>query len=226
MFFRLFHAALSYSTLIERKVLAGNVAERQLARLRGWAATPVEGGFQFDDWSSKTNISFADEEHPEYTVTLTSEAASLPSPCTGLPKTPPFEMAGSARRVQVDVAWRGELQTRLVSLIADPTRRFRATDPLEMSGSTGPLGRDETMTLSVRAFDQDGREIPDLVYRWYVQPESGNGTLLSSVGPTATFRNSYGLDQNLYTGGSCRVRVLAVYRGETAWATSASIPLN
>jgi Tfp pilus assembly protein PilV len=226
VFFRLFHAALTYSTAIEQRVLASNIAERQMAKLRGWSHSPVGAGYGFDDWSGNLNRSFPDEEHPEFTVTITSETAPLISP-NSLLQSDQNLLQRSAQKVQVRVA-SPRVSTTLVSLVADPTRRLRSTNPLdvEVVGGVTRLSRDETCELKVTAYDRDDREIPDLVYRWFLEPLSGNATILDAEGPTTKVRNVYGLDQNIYTGGACRVRVLAVYRGESAWAVSDTIDLD
>jgi hypothetical protein len=226
VFFRLYHSALTYSTAGERKTLAANIAQRQLIKLRGWAVQPAAGGRNFDDWTAYTDVSFPDEEYPDYQVRIQSAFAAAVSPNSELIVGPAgFEkksLDATFRKVQITVSWsQGTLE--VVSLIGDPTRRLRAVNPVVITGPAGTVARDAKVDLSLKVFDTNDREIPDLMARWYVKPINGVGQVGSPIeGGTATFVNvSEKMDGSpQYTGGQCRVTARVVYRGEEAWGES------
>lgn len=232
VFFRLYHSALTYSSSGERKTLAANVAQRQLVKLRGWAFQNSGGGRNFDDWTSYTDVTFPDEEHPEYQVRIQSAFVDGVSPNSQLIVGPlGFEkksLESTFRKVQITVSWsQGDLE--VVSLIADPTRRLRELNPVEITGPGGTVARDESVALSLKVYDTDDREIPDIMARWYVKPINGVGKVSSPIeGGTATFVNvSEKMDgTSQYTGGQCRVTARIVYRGQEAWGESDILDLS
>lgn len=220
VFFRLYHGALDSSQRTERRIRAANVAQRQMAKLRAWSAEKSAGAYGFDDWSTWVDTTFPDEEYPEYQVRIQTAFVPLTTPCTQLlTGATPLTMQRSTRKVQMTVSWDGGDLT-LGTLICDPTRQLRDTDPVEVDADTpGPVARDGLVNLEARVFDSDGREIPDIISRWYVRPITGSGLMVGEgKGATAVFINaSERFDGSLtYTGGTCAVVAEARYRGEEA----------
>ncbi len=229
VFFSLYYAALSYSGKTDREVIAATVAQRQLTKLRGWASEPVGTNRGFDDWSQFTDVSFTDEDYPDFQVRIQSAFETVTSPTSSLIDGPdPRVMSGTFRKVQVTVSWTDDSLT-MMSLIGDPSRRLRAAQPIEMLGSGGTVARDAEVAFSLKVFDTDGREIPDVMARWYVKAITGAGSITSNaVGSTATFKNvSEKFDGTpQYTGGECRVTARVVYGGQEAWAESDLLVLD
>jgi type II secretory pathway pseudopilin PulG len=229
VFFRLYHSALNYSSRTEREVIAANVAQRQLVKLRGWSSAPSGGGLGFDDWSKYADVTFDDEEYPEYKVRIRSAFTPVISPSSELidgvdQKT--FE--STFRKVQITVSWlQGSFE--IVSLVADPTRQLRDVDPVLVDGVAGTVPMDGTVPFTIKVFDTSGREIPDMMVHWYVKPIDGTGQISSDVeGTTATFVNvSEKMDKTpQYTGGSCRVTARVSYRGQEVWGESGVLVLE
>lgn len=226
LFFQLYVTALSYSGKSARSVVAANIAQRQMTKLRGWSAEPSGPGRGFDDWTSNTDITFADEEYPDYQVRLRSADEPLISPSSSL-------VAGAAdlrqftstfRKVQITVSWSGD-SLELVSYVADPTRQLRNANPVVVGVTAGSttVARDGTVDFQLQVFDSDGRQIPDVMAKWYVKAITGSGTITgSATGSSAQFVNvSEAMDKTTtYTGGQCRVVARVVYRGQEAWGES------
>jgi Tfp pilus assembly protein PilV len=236
VFFRLYHSALTYSSAGTRKTFAASVAQRQLVKLRAWASEPVTGGRNFDNWGPFTNVTFSDPEHPDYQVHIQSAFVDAVSPNFSLITGPTgFEkktMEATFRKVQITVSWPPQGEFELVSLIADPTRQLRETDPVVITGPSGAIARDTPTTMTLKAYDTDNREIPDLMARWYVKPIDGVGQIDANTSPieggSATFINaSEKMDGTTqHTGGTCRVTARVVYRGQEAWGESGLLDLG
>ena len=231
--------ALRYSQEVEKSKLAAQLAESKLGELRSWSARPTASGFQFDQLDSYPSGDVADSERPDFTVSVQIQPAVLFSPNSLLEGVCPAgdrrQLLHSARKARIQVRWpsfgrRAELA--IYSLIAAPTRRFRSHDPIEVIGVVpGPaLARNATLDFQVRAFDEQSREIQDLFYSWTVERSTGGGVMSSQTrdGRTATFQNRSrtALGGVFYTGGSCRVKAIARYRGEERCGYSASIALQ
>ncbi len=223
VFFQLYHSALNYSSRTQREVIAANVAQRQLVKLRGWTSLPQGSGLGFDDWSAYKDVKFDDEEFPEYKVRIRSNFTPVISPSSllvdgGNQKT----LESTYRKVQITVSWtQGSFE--IVALVADPTRQLRDVDPVVVEGPAGTVPKDGTMPFTVKVYDTMGREIPDIMAHWYVSPIDGTGKISSDVeGTTATFVNiSEKMNKTVqYTGGRCRVTARVNYRGQEVWGES------
>lgn len=227
VFFRLYHVALGYAAAGERRMQAASVAQRQLVKLRGWALEANGTGTNFDDWSAYTDTSFNDEEHPAYKVRIQSAFVTSVSPNSSLLAGPlgfdKKSLESSTRKVQITVSWDSE-SLLVASLIASPPRQLRRINPVEISGwSGGSVARDQSIPLTVKVYDSNDVQIPDVMARWYVKPINGVGKVDSPLeGDSATFINvSEKMDGTpQHTGGQCRVRARVVYRGREVWGES------
>lgn len=233
----LFQYALQYSSRVEKSAMAIQVAQSRLTQVRAWARQKATPGYNFNQLASYPTGPAPDPEHPEFEVRVAILATTLYSPTSTFESLhPPAERRAlqvSVKKVVVHVKWTtGGIpdELTLASLLAEPTRRLRAADPVQVSGVIpGPLPKDSPLTFSARAFDSEDREIPDLMISWSIYMLDGNGRFqaLARDGKTATFQNrSRTRSQDpYYTGGRCRVRAHVRYRGEDAWGDSDSITL-
>lgn len=226
------HYALQYARKVEKGSLAALIARSRLNALRAQA----QQSGQYQRLSSQPAQNDAD--HPEFSVRVGVTEAALYSPSAGLEAAYPGQMRSltkSSKQVQVDVAWTamgapGSLT--LVSLISEPARRFHRTQPLRVFGTIpAELRRDATIDFTVKAYDEENREIEDLFYSWTVSAISGTGTISqqSRDGRQATFKNVSKRRNQVtpyYTGGKCKVEVHATLGGEARWALSEEILLD
>lgn len=229
----LFPAGLRHLRKAEAAHMAACIAENRLEQVRAWSNTPQGSGYGFDDFSAYDGMAASDPDHPEYQVAVHAIDQSLYSPSSQFEETavgPKREFTGTFKKVQVTVRWEGESLTT-VTYLADPTRRLRTATPVEIvptSPIPNPLPQGDSVTFEANGYDQDGRRIPDLRFRWYIVPITGNGTIdPSRDGLSAVFTNSVTIGSTVkYTGGACQVAARATYRGETRSAVSEVIQLQ
>ncbi len=222
----LFHGATRHTTRTDQAVAGVTLAEKTLAWVRNWAATPAGSGMNFDDWSSVAGSTRTDPDYPGFQIRIDAERAVLASPSTAfedpLVVSNPRLMSASFYRVRVRVSWPGD-QVELLSLVGDPYRRWAASGAIQVAPGGSPLlGPGATQAFTASGRDAGGRIITDLFFDWYVQPETSNGTVTAtSVGDSATFTNAIylrlpsGATQTRYASqdGTCTVKARAVYGG-------------
>jgi len=228
----LFHTAMRYGAGIDRPIYATVIAGRKLEEIRRWAWTPAAKGYNFHgDWSAVTVSSRPDDENPEYYVTVRTAASGLLSPCSSFesayPEAERKSMDASAKKVKVTVSWSpgdASKAVSLVSVIREPSREFRSTSPIVVTPvGTVPssVSQDGTVSFTVKAYDSQDVALEDLVFRWYVEPMTGNGTLVAQAhnGTTATFAHKVLMPNNVWghAPGQCKMKVRAVYRGVEQW---------
>lgn len=231
----LFHTAMRYSSRVEKQTVAVTVARRKMVEIRRWAREVSGGIYNFDtDWSAWNGVTAADAEQPDMEVTTHVVEQELYSPSSGLEAPYPEErrrtLGTSAKKLRIQVAWNPTSPSNrltLVTLIPDPGRAFRTSNPLvvQTEGAlASPLPRDATATFTVQGFSTDDKPLADLFFKWYVEPMTGNGTITDEArdGSRVTFANKVRLPNGAWTwtGGRCRLRVRAVYRGDERWADS------
>jgi hypothetical protein len=229
----LFLSGLRYTARTERRALATLVAERQLASLRAWAATPTVTGYNFDNWSGVNSTPQADPLQSNYRAQVQAvPRAQMFSASSSLEADHTLDqraMPGSAEQVCISV-WEvgdpGQVY-RLWSLIGDPGRTLNATNPLVITPTaplSGSVPRDGTVDFTAQAFDTLGRPIADLFFAWYVIAIDGNGSIKkqSRDGKKATFINQIVIQPpgipappatTLHAPGRVNVQLRAVYRG-------------
>lgn len=89
-------------------------------------------------------------------------------------------LVNSCRRVRVSVSWPPYTPAstfRLVSLIPEPRLSWRNANPIvvTLTGGAGPLAHNATTTLQAQGYDSTGAPIADLIYSYYVQPDTPPG---------------------------------------------------
>lgn len=240
--FNLFHATLRYGSMVEKQVFASVIATRKLEEIRKWSGTHLTQGYNYDtDWSYYSGVSSPDTENPDYTVKVAVRNASLRSPSTAYEASNPSDQKGlgsSCRKVKVTVSWdplNPSKSLSLTSLVKDPVRTLRASNPLVVTPKTsiaGSLVRDGEFSFSADIYDADNLPVKDALFMWYAYPMDGNGTVTQARNGSlaAIYNFVYAPDPVLgtirkYTGGTCKVMVRAVYAGVEKTAYSDTITL-
>ena len=239
----LFHSALRYTSQIEKVTVATLLADRTLNEMRVWARNVTN---YRSSWAPYDGVTVAAPEYPDQRIfTQVSKPAGLPIPLLSSPGTAMDSMqiasdrkslVNSCRRVRVSVSWppyTAASTFRLVSLIPEPRLSWRNANPIvvTLTGGAGPLAHNATTTLQAQGYDSTGAPIADLIYSYYVQPDtppSMASITQNRMGTTATLTHAL----NLLNGtvsfgptGKVIVTVRSVYRGEERWGSSAPISL-
>ena len=231
----LFHWGLRYSTIAQAQQRAVLIAEEKLTEIRAWARQPTAGGFNFDDWTPYLNSTTPDPHDPSYTVQVRSQPQPLVSPCTTfeLPHASGADqrkLSTSVMKVQVTVRW-GTRHVDLATLVADPTRELRTTNPIVVSeiSAPSPLARNTTAEYRVYGYDSNDLPIRDLMFNWNVKLGNSNGTIQQRRdGSLANVTNAVTipLQPTLYTGGTLTLQARTSYRGQPASGESTALSLT
>jgi prepilin-type N-terminal cleavage/methylation domain-containing protein len=236
--FNLFHASLRYSSRVESQVLASIIAGKIMEEVRSWAWTDPGTGYNFhSSWSTWSGVAGTDDEHPEYHVRVDVRDAVFRSPCSTLEAPHYVEriLLTSAKKVKVTVWWDENHPDRNVStttIIREPPKAFQAGTVTVAPSSPipNPLPMNSSVSFTAAARDSGGNIMNDIFFKWYVEPIDGNGTMTAEArdGSTATFTNKVLLPDGTWghTGGTCKVKARAVYRGIEKWGSSAVIHLG
>ncbi len=241
--FTLFHASLRYGLHVQQRVFASTIAARKMDEIRRWAWTKAPTGWNFhSDWTDVSGVTAPDAEHAGFYTSVDALDATLDTPGSffesGYPLAERRRLTASVQKVRIRVYWDAPpLDERrsllLVSLVREPPRAFREVDPIVITAAVSipdPLPQDGTVSLSARAYDAENQQIPDVFFRWYVEPKTGQGTITSEDrdGKNAVFCNKYRLITGAWThtGGTCRVKVRAVCMGVEKWALTDIINLQ
>jgi hypothetical protein len=227
----LFQTALQRSRLGEQEHIARLIAESTMTELRAWSAN---GGFkQVSDLSSQDGRSFQDPEHSAYQVTITMKPSTLQTFCTELEKSFPGDertLTESCAKTEVSVAWSsgtGQRSLRLASLIPESPRLL---ETVEISGvPANALNPGETVTLTAKALDDQGKEIKDIYFTWWVEAQSGVGLIVParrSQSASFTNRARYRNGSTGIVNGTCRVAALATFEGTEVTGYSSNITLS
>lgn len=217
----LFHTALRYSSRVEDRVLAAMVAEKSLQEVREWAASPSGGVLNYNgSWSYYDGTVRPDPDHPKFVVQYEVEDHQLTSPSSSFEQLIPAgeRVTVPVKRVRATVRW-DTSELSLSTLLEEPPRRFRATNPLILTGAIpSKVKFGDTINFSVKAYAQDNLEIEGLEYEWWVESLSTYATATyTGNGETAVFEAEKTLDDGTVLAspkGECRMVVRAVYRGE------------
>ncbi len=217
---RLFHTGLQYSSKVEGRIVAVQVAERQMALVRRWAR------FQ-DDWDNFPSDSQV--EVPGYEISVSIEDQVLFSPSSQLESVYQGDPRGrraireSVRLAVVEVLWGTDNTYRLVSLVSRDCKRWRPPPTVDISGvvPTVVVGTDP-VNFSAQGFDEDGDPIPDLFFHWTVEPVYFNSSPVTGRilydrrdGRTVSYVNQVQRRDGEWVtqNGECRVRAYARYNG-------------
>lgn len=242
----LFNTGLQYSTRVESRLLAVQIAERRMAEIRSAA--------QGHTWTSASEG--PDPENPAFKVKVEPQTLTLFSPSTELEAAFPGngrEMRGAARQYAVTVTGGRSSSFRLVSVVtegssAEATRTWTVRPSygvpawidnscrVEITGTIpSSVGPDDSVRLAARAFDANGDEIKDLFFHWEVEPDFGDSNPSSGDirgnqrdGRTSIFRNRVRLRDGTRfpQNGSCLVMAYARYDGALVTGKTSPIRLH
>lgn len=219
----LFHVSLQRDNRANLRKTQALFAERVLASTREWALDPDHF---LSDWSSRRG-SFTDPDFPGFEATLDCQplGRALYSPSSNLetifPTAQRRKFQKSVVPVRVEVEGRGLPPVRLLSYVPEPDRELPALPRIQVSWVSGsnPIPQGATVEFQARMLDQAGREIEDVVYQWFVVPQTGNGTLhpegVDRNRHRMRFEHGYTLPGGIpaFASGQARIRVVARYRG-------------
>lgn len=199
---------------------AALIAHARLAEIRAWASSASGGAYNFDDWAPYLNSTAADPDEPAFSVNVRSADQPTGSLSTQLEsaQTEKCTLTRSLRKVEITVTWSGTQSYRLVSLVGDPLRQL-AANPVQVqaAGATGSLAAGATVNYQAALLDSNGDPIPDVGFKWLVEPGTGDGTLewIHRDQRTSRFINRYTLKDGTTTQvpGTCWVRASTSYAG-------------
>lgn len=204
---------------IEEKMIATQVANGEMDRVRKWA----EDLGNFQSWNSYDAGPRPSTTNPGFTIEVASEAVQQLSPCSRLEMMYPADqrraMNESLRKVRVTVSWGDAAGDRLtlVSMIGTPARGIGGVrvSTVNLPYAVGP---DQTASFKALAYDRDGDPLPDAFLQWSVRPLSANGQVQPSRdGRTAEYIHRYRVPPgvNVYypAGSQCVLEARAVFLG-------------
>lgn len=223
----LFQAGLRYTTRVEKRVVATQLAENRLGALREWARTQ-------NDWSGFPSGN--DPDFPGYSISVSLQDQPLFAPGSELELAHPAQprrMSNTAKQAIIEVRWDSTGRYVLSTLLTDRFRGWRVSNPIVVSGSVPPIvNPTNPVTFTAVGYDADGREIKDLFFDWYVEPVFPNATK-GTIEPTrdgrsATFTNELQKPNGVKvaTSGTCRVAARARYGGQERWGYSVEMQLS
>jgi hypothetical protein len=229
---RLFHQALQYETQISSQQTAVQLAERQMELIRGWSRDfHRQPGNSFASWGACPGIGGPTPvaTHPNYSITVTTLAHQLDSPCSlfeslkaGADRR---SMVSSCRDVLVQVDW-GARSYVLRSLVAAPAILSSSVLTIGCTPSgVSNVAQNGTLTIVSQVRDSSSMPIPDVVLTHFVLGD-GNGTIVQTpLGGQSTLTNAildasdppnvvgFGVGLcNVVVTGRCRGRLM---RGQT-----------
>lgn len=226
----LLQSSFQYQSRSKQRVEATVLAQRIMAEVKAWAWRQSGGKYNFNtDWSPYRS---AQRTEGGFTIRIESSPGSvtLASPCTALEAHFGSEgrsLNSSVVPVRVTIDWGTSETLSLLTYVGEPPRIADRVVVRQTGGSTGPNGISQ---FSARAFDAAGEEIPDMMFRWYLQPTSatpGMGSLLPPwggqllppvpMGPrdgrTASVKNTFRREDGTWTVVGGNVSVQAMVQG-------------
>lgn len=228
----MYQQSFHYLRRADRQARANLLAENLLAEIREWAAVPAN--FRQATWTAWANVTRP--EFPEFKATVTKNSLPQLSPCTSLETPWPVAERGVMQNtlalVTLEVSEGGQSVSTVVSTIAEPERRLRGTDPVEVTPIgpvPSPLPKDAEVEWTATLFDNTGQPIDDVNFTWTVQAGTGNATLRAARDQrSATLKNVYVSRSGVvyHKGGNCRVSAVANYRGLEVEGLSSVIGLS
>lgn len=212
-----FDAALSRSVRVQGQAEAVRIAQERLQEIRG-AATSI-GGFRGLDGTFSGTRQVGD-----YQIETLISGHIIDSPSAGLESVfgSPRRMSSSAKKAEVLVTWGRGRSYRLTTVIGSPAWSLDRLDVYTNTPIPNPMVYLMNFDFYVRAW-AGSEQVPDLMYRWYVVPITGNVTLASQnrSGSQATFEHSNEYDVFV----ECQLMVRTVYRGNEFSAFSPVLEL-
>lgn len=234
---QLYHSALQYQSMVNDRTNAVTLAEKQMESVRAWSRQVHRspGGTKaFTDWSGCPGVPTApaDDAFPGYTVSTTTVAQTLYSPCSQFEtrNSPPFaltqqrRLTESSRLVTVTVSW-GSRQLSIVSLVTIPTGELAAASPLKVSNG-GTLPRDGSKLTVANTTNQDNRLLHDVTYVWQTTYDVDDANGYTDINRDGRSLNIYNFlyaaipdpdnatpPPHMYAPGNLTLEAIGRYRG-------------
>ena len=249
--FRLFHAAMQYSSLIDAQQAKVRVAQNKLEEIRAWSRVnhqPV-GSTPFSDWSHWHNTTGNDPDDPQIRWQVRAEAVTLASPCSlfeavQTDATQRRTMPTSCRQLIVTAdTGVGSKAVVLTSYVGQPSQdpvahpcQVELSPRAPTGGGSQTLNHDQEALYTARLFSNSPRgEILDTFFHWKVDNTvgQGNGTLSGlRSGREMGFRHRIRIKEasgfrDIYApAGRCQAKAICLYRGRLFTANTPDLDLN
>jgi hypothetical protein len=247
MVMTMLNASLRYQGQAQRRAMAAMLGRKTFEQVRAWAWESPGGALNFSgDWAAYDGASLTDPDHPDYTIEVNARpgTATLYSPCSSLESgygSRARRLDASLVPVSVKVRWQEgstPQELEMVSFVGEPPRQISSVLVTRVHGPSDPVPREGVVEFSAQALDGAGQPLPDVMFRWYVEPTAPNsgddpglGTLLPPWGPPvvpplpetprhgrrASLKHSYIRSDGVtwgYSEGFCRVIAVAISRGQ------------
>jgi len=235
--FQMLQVVFAASVHIDFQSLAGIRAEEKLEEIRKWAYEETGGiSNYYRFWTIGSGAGPYDDHtatavgEPPFTIHTTTSPQLLytPSSDTVLRQ----ELRKAVRKVKVTVSWSEGGSSRslsVVSYVAEPTRPLANLAVSPANDMYLEVG--ETADFAVSGYDSTSSNYDDLVFLWYVTPETATGTIVRTGEKAARFtarsaHPSFVSGSTIYSPGTCRVTVRARGGGREIWGNSGIITIS
>lgn len=199
----------------ERKVMSVAFGETVLDDIKVWAK---DYSNYSGDWSTWQNFTLP--EFPGFVAKAIVSTPQVANPCShlelGKPAASRLLMTDSFRDIDLVISFDAVQQMSLHARLAEPDRGVEKIQIEPLAGGTS-LAPNTEATFKAKLLDADGVVIPDMAFRWSVEPLVGNGMARPQQPDT-----SIGIVKNAYIGfdgltrivpGACKVKAVVRYRG-------------
>ncbi|MGE0490870.1 MAG: hypothetical protein AB7S38_16805 [Vulcanimicrobiota bacterium] len=200
------------------------LGEQVMAEIRDWANDPNNFRAGWAVWNGRT-VTHASNSSVAANVVCDPAGVDLSSPSSELEANWPGRERVLARAVvpvEVTVQAPPLRPLRLLSYIPEPPSPLdsAARVTVTVAGAT-PVPQAAQVTLAASLTDAGGNTIDNLSYQWFLQPETGNASLMLSTAPrrgqTMDLLHELrtpGIGVTGYAPGTVRIRARARYFGQ------------
>lgn len=225
----LLHTLLRYGHRVEMQSLAALAAEKRIEQIRDWARKKPGANYNFENLvSNYAGTVTSDPQFPG--LQLTTQAGWQPLDLEGSsfeqPEVDKKRLNTSAALVRVSAVWiagGGGHSVVVTSLIAAPARLPNSTLTITQVNGGSPITGLGTGVFRVSAKDSGNQPLPDLSYRWYILPQTGNASVTLNRRDTteAKVANQVRHADGTFgpTSGTCQLEARATYRGQELTGT-------
>jgi Tfp pilus assembly protein PilV len=228
----LLHSLLRYGREVEMQSLAALAAEKRLEQLRDWSRQKAGNTYQFENLvATHAGQVTTDPEFPGFTLTTQAQVQPLDMPGSALEQTQTDKqrLTGSAVLIRVVASWGTGRSAVVTSLIGAPARIPNTSLTVTHISGANPVPASGSAIFRASARDSDGQTLPDLSYRWYVLPQTGNASIVLQRRDSSEARliNQVRWPSGTLApaSGTCMVEARAYYRGKELIGVSSPISL-
>lgn len=228
----LLHSLLRYGRQVEMQSLAALAAEKRIEEIRDWSRQKTGSTYRFENLvTTYAGTTTTDPQFPGFTLTTQARLQPLDLPGSTLEQsfTDKQRLNASAVLLRVWVTWGNGSNLQVTTLVAAPARRPDATLTISQVNGANPVPAHADAVFRVTARDVDGQDLPDLTYRWYILPETGNASIFLNRRDTTEGKLinhvRYPTGQFEPAPGTCRIGVRSLYRGQELVGVSSPVSL-